>query len=477
MYSVRGLWAFISSPDFSLVRVSNVHVLASTLKLYLREQRQLVLHRALFPQIRSLMESASVEEQRSGLKYVISLMDPVRRLVLKEICWACSKILLFAASNKMDRDNVSICLSPSIIDADSDDPMEIASTAPLSRAAFSLLLSDSEFFDPVQIARDLEQVESMEGSQQPAADQRAVFQWNRLTEHEWSILFGSATMSSIKPGAYLCREGEAGASVLRIQSGSCLCSRGGRGGDELGALDMAGVELSLGVDHYLMSAVASAPTRVYQLPVLSLMNAFAIDASLAFKWYCSAAVGLALQRIQLSSNDLASPPNSGSPVRSPSWIAPSDSNSSGDESSALGLNSSSSLSTAQLSSTATFALKLCSAKMIENDKKRSGTLALTATHLSFESSSKGSAKKGVRAAVFVSLGGVTRVSATDDGKLTATHDGDRTAVFELESAHAKEMRDAVARVLALRHEAKILSTSVDMRNGVGKKVNMFFFFF
>jgi hypothetical protein len=125
-YAVRGLWAFISSPDFSLVRVSNVHVLASALKLYLREQQQLVLHRALFPQIQAVMKSPSVDEQRSGLKYVVSLMDPVRRLVLHELCWACSKILLFSASNKMDRDNISICLSPSIIDADSDDPMEIA---------------------------------------------------------------------------------------------------------------------------------------------------------------------------------------------------------------------------------------------------------------------------------------------------------------------------------------------------------------
>lgn len=92
-------------------------------------------------------------------------------------------------------------------------------------------------------------------------------------------------------------------------------------------------------------------------------------------------------------------------------------------------------------------------------KTRSGVLALTATHLSFEQSG-GSLKKAGRAAVFLSLASVSRISASDDGKLTVQHDGDKSTVFELEGLAARELRDAVTRVLALRHEARLTQAQV-----------------
>jgi CRP-like cAMP-binding protein len=438
-YQVRGLWAFISSSDFSLVRVSNVHVLASTLKLYLREQRQFVVHRALFPQINACMRSQSVDEQRSGLKYVVSLMDPVRRLILFEICRACAKILLHSASNKMDRDNISICLSPSVIEADSDDPMEIASTAPLGRAAFSLLLADSSFFDSAQVTRDRENVPDAE------VVPRTAFHWERLTEHEWNVMFGSATATWYKPGEHICREGVAGTCVMRVLSGSCLSSRHGRGGEEMGALDVAGVELSLGLQQYSSSVVASSATLVYHLPVASLLNAFAVDPMLGFKWYCSAAVALALLRMRERASPLDTPS-----IWSPKASPQSDSSDEGP----LSVSS-------DHSSTASFAIKRYAARMVEEGSKiaHSGVLALTATHLSFERSS--SKSKSSRA-VFVSLALISRVSAAEDGRLTV-HYGDETFVCELEdAAFARELRDGVTRVLALRHEAKLASNSLQV---------------
>jgi len=50
-HAVFGVWAFISSEDFSLVRVQNVHVIAGAWKLYLRSQNSKVFPDELYDEI------------------------------------------------------------------------------------------------------------------------------------------------------------------------------------------------------------------------------------------------------------------------------------------------------------------------------------------------------------------------------------------------------------------------------------------
>ena len=446
-YAVRALWAFAGSPDFSLVRVDNVHVITSALKLYLREQRQPVLYRALFPQLVASMRSPSLAEQQSGLRYVVSLLDPLRRLVLRDVCAACANILLFSASNRMDRDNVAICLAPSIIESDSSDPMEVAQTAPLTKAAFALLLADSAFFfDPAQLARD----EATHGQLDPdALAGGAAFRWVRLAEDEWAALLGSAGVATFRPGEAVCREEQRGALVFRIHSGACHGSRHGRrAAGDLGPLDVFGTELSLGARTYRATVEACGPgsTLVYQLPVASLQNAFVIDLSLAFRWFCTAAVALALQRAQLQALAAADADAAITAAAAPpaavaaTWSAREDSSSS---------SSTPTSADRKLSSTATFALKRFGAKWHSERKTPvAGVLAVTCTHLAFE---RAGGKPG---AIFVSFAATTRVSVSEGRRVHVLHPAE--SVFELEDeAAARELRDAMVRVLAKQQEQRL----------------------
>jgi CRP-like cAMP-binding protein len=445
-YAVRALWAFIGSSDFSLVRVDNVHVITSAMKLYLREQRQPVLYRALFPQLAASMRSANVAEQQSGLRYVVSLLDPLRRLVLRDLCAACARILLYSASNRMDRDNVSVCLAPSVIESDSSDPMEVAQTAPLTKAAFSLLLADSTFFfDPAQLARDEETHGQLDASDIGGG---AAFRWVRLAEDEWAALLGSASLATFRNGENVCREDAKGSLVFRIHSGSCRASRHGRrAAADLAALDVFGTELSMGARSYRATVVASSTTRVYQLPVASLQNAFVIDASLAFKWYCTAAVALALQRSHLltlagsAAPDDETSASAAIPSAAAAWSAREEHHSpAGTPTSA----------DRKHSSTASFALKRYGAKWHSPERKKpvAGVLAVTCTHLSFERSG------GKPGAFFVAFAATTRVSVTEGRRMHVVHATE--LVFELEDeAAARELKEALVRVLGKQHEQRL----------------------
>jgi hypothetical protein len=130
---------------------------------------------------------------------------------------------------------------------------------------------------------------------------------------------------------------------------------------------------------------------------LLFFSPFFGSETFAIQRYCSAAVALALQRMRFraSALDMVSPTNS------PLWRSLSDEESPASPSSLSG-------PVANLSSTATFALKRFNAKMIEMSeskrKTRPGVLAVTATHLSFEQTGGSKKKLAARAAVFWDFG-------------------------------------------------------------------------
>ena len=466
-HAVRALWAFASSDDFTLVRVDNIHVIMSALKLYLREQQPLLLPASMYTQIIGCMRVGSVTEKRSGLAYVVSLLDGLRRLVLYDVCVMGNKILGLSSLNKMTADNVSICLSPSVIEPDMSDPMKIAETAPLAKQAFLLLLSDVQaVFDPKQLTRDRQDYAegteceaalkvanalSMQATEGGLGETLSVQEMAQLMATAEIVSVGSGTLDS---GAVL----DAAEALWWVESGQCRITRGGRT-----VLELRAGDCWFSANHGGTLEAGSTRARLWRLPGEALQTALLLQPALGPPLFARLASDAlrALARLHMARNqergaaDNLADRTSG-PLTAPSRIseAPGESIVSPPVSGRRAATASARLSMRlpRHSSTSSYGLRLYSAR----HNRVKGSLAVTATHLAFEKATQDQA-------LFVPFPSLERAGRSGSNLSLHLSSG-VVESFDLESEDAAvELQNALLRLLAARHE-KTFAKTLDQKN-------------
>jgi CRP-like cAMP-binding protein len=199
----------------------NVHVVASALKLYLREQAEPLFPYTTRQALIDAMQSPTLTDQDRSMALFSAIQNmPVEnRLILQRCIMMMARFREYSDLNLMDAHNLAVVFGPNFMRAPvtSTNLQVILSEGALELEIVKALVSFPDHYFPQVYERTGENWEDSKSRAYPIP---------HLTEQDWFVILSRARVRTYQPGAVILELGQTNTSMFRIKKGKAKVAIG-----------------------------------------------------------------------------------------------------------------------------------------------------------------------------------------------------------------------------------------------------------